>query len=177
LKCLRPITELLQSFEGTANFSPCLRIYTLQPIAHLVLDLACESAPEGLLTTDEDRQHLEEAKRVQQRVLQLDKAVDPTKRDGLCEMACAEGLISLAKIAWRYGDERTGDQELDKASRAVDALNPHLMKEVIRRIDKDPSKTAVKNWESVTAEECDRLTALDAGYNEQDPKKEMERGT
>lgn len=175
LKCLRPIAELMQSFEATREFSPCLQIYTLQCIANLVLDLACESTPKGLLTTDGDRHHLEEAKRVQQRVLQLDAAIDPTKRINLCDIACVEGLISMAKIAWRFGDESTGDQELEKAARLVPTTNSHLLKEVIRRIDKDPSKTAMKHWEPVTAEECSRLNALDADDDGEDPREEMEK--
>lgn len=167
LRCLRPMAELLQSMEEAGLTSPCFRIDCLQSIANLILDLACESAPEGLLTTDEERQHLEEAKRVQQRVLLLDAAVDPAKRNRSCDQACVEGLISMAKIGWKCGEETAGDLELEKASRLADSINSHLYKEVIRRIDKDPSKTAMKHWEPVSQEECNRLCASDGEENEE----------
>ncbi len=174
LKCMRAITELEQSFEAQEGLSPCARIYTLQCIANLILDLACEAAPQGRLTTDEDRQHLEEAERVQKRVLELAAAVDPIKTDKACDEACATGLISMAKIAWRYGDEKGGDEELAKASEIVDSTNAYLLKEVIRRIDKDPSKTAMKDWEPITAEECNRLIALEAEEDRKSSEDERE---
>jgi hypothetical protein len=162
LKCLRPITEMLPSLESDLGYSPCWRIYFLQSIATLVLDLACESAPERLLTTSEDRQHLGEAKRVQQRVLELADAVDPEKRDKMCDNSCALGLITMAKIAWRYGDDKTGDAEHTKASKLANSTKDHLLMEVVRRIDKHPSKTAMKSWEPVSKEENDRLRALNS---------------
>ena len=58
---------------------------------------------------------------------------------------CALGLISMANIAWRYGDRKRGDEELAKTSQMTDSMNAHLLKEVIRRIDKDPSKTGMKH--------------------------------
>lgn len=161
LRCLSHLTDLWQDFEAAEDLSPCYRISAMQSIAELVLDLACESAPEGLLITDEDRQHLDEAKRIQQRVLELAADVEPTKRERLCDSACAQGLISMAKIAWRYGDEVAGDQQLTKAAKLVDSGNFHLLKEVIRRIDKDPTKTQMKHWEPVDGEECKRLWDLD----------------
>ena len=116
LKCLRPIIEIWPSVESILGLTPCQKIYTLQSIAELVLDLACESAPDGLLITTEERRHLEEARQIQQRVLELGAAIDPAKRDNSCTSACSEGLISMAKIAWRYGQGKVGDQELEKAS-------------------------------------------------------------
>jgi hypothetical protein len=165
LQCLRPITEIWPSLEPVLGLTPCQLVHTLQSIAQLVLDLACESAPDGLLITTEDRRHLEEAKRIQRRVLELAAAVDPAKRDKICDSACAEGLISMAKIAWRYGEEKQGDQELQKASLLADAINNHLLKEVIRRIDKHPSKTPMKQWEPVSGEECLRLIKLGSKEN------------
>lgn len=167
LRCLCPVAELQQSLEEAGLVSPCSRIFCLQRIANLFWDLACESSPEGLLTTDEERQQLEEAKRVQQKVLLLDAAVDSAKRDRLCDRACILGKIHLAKIAWKYGEETAGDEELDKASNLAHSINSHLYKEVIRRIDKDPSKTAMKHWEPVSGEECNRLAALDREENKE----------
>ncbi len=166
LKCLRPLVELLPSFESVHGTSPCSRIFHLQSISTLILDLACESAPEGVLIIDEDRQHLEEARRVQQRVLELAAAVDPSKKQRLCDFACIVGLLSAAKIAWRYGQETIGDQELEKASQLANSLNDPLLNEVVRRIDKDPRKTSMKHWEPVTEEECDRLRSMNADHDE-----------
>jgi hypothetical protein len=166
LNCLRPVTEMLSSFESDRGISPCVRIHHLQSISNLLLDLACESAPEGLLTTKEDRQHLAEAERVQQRVLELAAAVEPSKRNRDCDLARVQGLVSLAKIAWRYGDEEKGDQELAKASQLANSINAHLYKEVIKRIEKDPKKTAMKDWEPVSEEECTRLAALDQDHRD-----------
>jgi hypothetical protein len=123
--------------------------------------MACESAPERLLITGEDRQHLAEAKRVQTRVLELSAAIDPAKTDIVCRDALIQGLISMAKISFRCGEDRTGDERLEAASRLANSMNSSLYKEVIQRIDKDPAKTAMKHWEPVSAEECKRLIALD----------------
>lgn len=159
LKCLRHMAELVDVLGPELGASPCDHVDLLQRIATLVLDLACQSAPEGLLVTEEDRHYLAEAKRVQQRVLDLAAAVDPTRRDKKCDLICVEGLISMAKISWRCGDEKTGDQDLEKASRLADSINTHWYKEVIRRIDKDPSKTAPKDWE-MTAIDQEQLGGI-----------------
>jgi hypothetical protein len=98
LKCLRPVTELLQTFEVAGGFSPCPRISTLQSITSMVLDLACESVPEGLLITNGDRQHLAEAKRVQIRVLELSATVEPSKRAIACRYALLHGLSQWPKF-------------------------------------------------------------------------------
>lgn len=173
LKILRPLAEVLPSLESDHGFPPCQRMCTLQGMATLILDLACQSAPVGILTKREDSQHLKEAERVQQRVLDLVDAVDPVKRDRQCDLVCLVGLVSMAKIAWRYGDGKTGDQKLEKASRLADAANDHLIKEVVRRIDKDPSKTAMKDWEPVSGEECARLRGL---YSMHDVPEEERTG-
>lgn len=162
LKCLRPIIEIWPSVESILELTPCQKIYDLQIIAELVLDLACESTPDGLLTTTEERRHLAEAREIQQRVLELGAAIEPAKRDNSCTSACSEGLISMAKIAWRYGEEEAGDKELEKALILAEAVDDHLLKEVIRRIDKHPSKTSMKYWEPVDQDECERLRALDS---------------
>lgn len=168
LKLSCAASELLLPLESSHGSPPCLRMYHLQNIANLVLDLACESAPEGLLTTHEDRLYLEEARRVQQRVLQLTTDIDPHKRDKICDHVQFEGFVSMAKIAWRYGDEGTGDQELEKATRLANSMNRPFYKEIIRRMDKDPHKTPMKYWEPVSKEECERLAALEAEIDRKD---------
>jgi hypothetical protein len=171
LKLLHPQTELLPSLLSLPSISPCLQIAALQQAATLVLDLACESAPEGLLTTPEQRQYLEEAKRIQQLVLDIDAGLDPAKRDRVCDTERIEGLIAMAKIAWRFGEMDAGDLELEKASQLANATGARLYKEAIRRIDKHPSKTAMKHWEPVTAEECRGLIGFDDTAENDKPRQ------
>ena len=95
LICSHPITEIWSSLDSILGLRPCGWIYELQRVAELNLDLACESAPRGLLTTNEERQHLEDAKRVQERVLELTAA----QQEGTEPVTgLAIGLILLAKL-------------------------------------------------------------------------------
>jgi hypothetical protein len=77
----------------------------------------------------------------------------------------------MAKISWRCGEDENGDEQLEKASRLASSMNSYFYKEVIRQIDKDPTKTAMRHWEPVSTEECKQLIALDEEAEEKDIKQ------